>query len=219
MGHHLRHEHNWLNNSTGAAFTWVNQELQAVFDSTGSNKAIAVNGTVIAHGLTISTSGYSFSSGTATGSSLTVTAGGITTTDNVSFSTPVYIGGPQPWNVASGKTLTVSGPLHTIVSDLTFSGAGNTVISGVIDGGGLLNSNGAKPGGLIQAGTGAVTLSGTTNFSGNITAQSGAGILYICRPVEAPPPSTAVGPAAARSASTAPARSRSAAAPQTSPAR
>ena len=51
---------NWSNNSTGTAFTWVNQELQAVFDSTGSNKAITVSGTVIAHGLTISTSGYSF---------------------------------------------------------------------------------------------------------------------------------------------------------------
>ena len=59
---------NWSNNATGTAFTWVNQELQAVFDSTASHKAITVNGKVIAHGLTISTSGYSFSRGTATGS-------------------------------------------------------------------------------------------------------------------------------------------------------
>ena len=114
---------------------------------------------------------------------MTITAGGITTTDNVSFTTPVFIGGPQSWNVATGKTLTVSGPLHTIISDLTFSGAGNTTISGPIDGGGVINvSGGAKPGGLIQAGTGNVTLSGTTNFSGNITAQSGAGTLYISPP-------------------------------------
>ena len=27
---------NWSNNSTGQAFTWVNQELQAVFDNTGA---------------------------------------------------------------------------------------------------------------------------------------------------------------------------------------
>ena len=76
--------------------------------------------------------------------------------------------------MAAGKTLSISGPLHTIISDLTFSGAGNTTISGAIDGGGVLNTvGGATPGGLIQAGTGVVTLSGTTNFSGNITVQTG----------------------------------------------
>ena len=71
------------------------------------------------------------------------------------ISSAVYVGAPQSWNVASGKTLTVSGALHTIISDLTFTGAGNTTISGAIDGGGVLNTvGGAKPGGLIQAGTG-----------------------------------------------------------------
>ena len=69
---------NWSNNSTGTAFTWLNQELQAVFDSSGSHKAITVSGPAIAHGLTISAPGYSFSSGTATDSALTITAGGIT---------------------------------------------------------------------------------------------------------------------------------------------
>ena len=153
--------------------------MQAVFTSTGSNKAITVSGTVIAHGLTINSgaTGYSFSGG-----SLTVTAGGIQANESVSFGSNVYIGGPQSWNVASGKTLTVTGPLHTLVSDLTFSGAGTTTISGAIDGGGLLNSQGAAPGGLIQAGSGPVYLTGTTNFSGNITAQSGAGTLYIAPP-------------------------------------
>ena len=172
---------NWPNNSSGGTFTWVNQELQAVFDSTGSNKAITISGPVIAHGLTISTSGYSFAaSGTA--SSLTVTAGGITSTNSVTFSTPIYIGGPQSWSIASGNSMTVSGALHTVISDLTFSGAGTTTISGAIDGGGVLNSLGAAPGGLIQAGSGPVYLTGTTNYSGNITAQSGAGTLYIAPP-------------------------------------
>ena len=152
--------------------------MQAVFDSTGSNKAITVNGPVIAHGLTISASGYSFAaSGTA--SYLTVTAGGITSTNSVTFSTPIYIGGPQSWNIASGNAMTVSGALHTIISDLTFSGAGTTTISGAIDGGGILNANGAAPGGLIQAGTGPVYLTSATGFAGNITAQAGAGTLYI----------------------------------------
>ena len=168
---------NWSNNSTGGTFTWVNQELQAVFDSTGSHKAITVSGTVIAHGLTISSggTGYSF-----TGGSLTVTAGGIQAGESVSFSSNVYIGGPQAWNVASGKTLTVTGPLHTIISDLTFSGAGNTTITSQIDGGGVLNVyGGAAPGGLIQAGAGTVTLNNTQNFAGDITANSGAGPLNI----------------------------------------
>jgi autotransporter-associated beta strand protein len=173
---------NWSNNSTGQAFTWLNQELQAVFDGTGNNKAITVSGKVNAHGLTISTSGYSFAPADSN-SALTITSGGVTSTDNVNFTTPVFIGGPQSWNVAAGKTLTVSGALHTIISDLTFSGAGNTTISGPIDGGGVINTlGGAKPGGLIQTGTGAVTLSGTTNFSGNITTQAGSGTLYISPP-------------------------------------
>ena len=77
--------------------------------------------------------------------------------------------------------MTVSGAVHTVVSDLTFSGAGTTTISGPIDGGGVLNSYGAAPGGLIQAGSGPVYLTGTTNFSGNITA-SGTGVLYIAPP-------------------------------------
>ena len=84
--------------------------------------------------------------------------------------------------MASGKSLTVTGSLHTIVSDLTFSGAGTTTISGAIDGGGVLNSQGAQPGGLIQASIGPVYLTGTTNFSGNITAQAGGGTLCIAPP-------------------------------------
>jgi autotransporter-associated beta strand protein len=170
---------NWNNNSTHTAFTWVNQELQAVFDNTGSNRAITVGGTVIAHGLTISSGGTGY---TFTGGSLTVTAGGIQANESVSFGSHMYIGGPQSWNVASGKTLTVTGPLHTIISDLTFTGAGTTTISGAIDGGGVLNSQGAKPGGLIQAGSGPVYLTGATTFSGDITVQSGAGTLYIAPP-------------------------------------
>ena len=142
-----------------------------------ANRAITLGGTVIAHGLTFTAggTGYSFSSG-----SLTVTAGGIQANENVTFNSVMYIGGPQSWTVASGKTLTVNGALHTIISDLTFDGAGNTVITGTIDGGGVMNTaGGAAPGGLIQAGSGTVTLSGTPNFAGNITVNSGAGPLNI----------------------------------------
>ena len=161
------YKHNWSNG--GADFTWVNQEVQANFPSTATRKAITISGTAIAHGLNISTTGYTFSGG-----SLTVTNGGIVTTNNLTISSNVYIGAPQSWNVAAGQTLSITGPLHTIISDLTFSGAGTTTISNTIDGGGVLNTvGGAKMGGLIQAGTGMVTLSGITQFSGDITANSG----------------------------------------------
>jgi fibronectin-binding autotransporter adhesin len=173
---------NWSNNLTGQSFTWVNQELQAVFDSTGANKAITVSGKVIAHGLTVSAAGYSFAPADGN-SSLTITAGGITTSEDVTFGAPVFIGGPQSWNAAAGKTLTVSGALHTVISDLTFSGAGNTNITGSIDGGGAINTyGGAKPGGLIQSGTGVVTISGATGFHGDITSQTGSGGLNFSPP-------------------------------------
>ena len=168
-----------MNNGVGTN-QWLNQEQQAVFDNTGSNRAITVNGTVIAHGLTFNSgaTGYSFSGG-----SLTITAGGIQANESVTFNSDVYIGGPQSWNVAAGKSLTVTGPLHTIISNLTFSGAGTTAISGGIDGGGVINlQGGAKPGGLIQAGTGAVTITNVSSFAGDITAQAGAGTLYIVAP-------------------------------------
>ena len=130
---------NWSNNSTHTSFTWVNQELQAVFDNTATRKAITASGAVIAHGLTISTSGYSFAPGDSS-SYLTITRAASRPAIASAFTTPVFIGGPQSWTVASGKTLTVSGALHTIISDLTFNGAGTTTISGPIDGGGVLNS-------------------------------------------------------------------------------
>ncbi|MGA7702179.1 MAG: C1 family peptidase, partial [Thermoguttaceae bacterium] len=168
---------NWMNNSTGSTFTWVNQELQAIFDNTGNNRAITINGTIIAHGLTFNAGGTGYSFG---GGSLTVTSGGIQANENVTFNSQVYIGGPQSWTVANGKTLTVNGALHTIISDLTFNGPGNTVIAGTIDGGGVMNTvGGAAPGGLIQAGAGNVTLSGACNFAGNITVNFGVGPLNL----------------------------------------
>jgi autotransporter-associated beta strand protein len=170
---------NWQNNSTGTAFQWLNQELQANFDSTGTNKAITVKGTVIAHGLTVSTTGYSFAPYDSS-SALTITGGGITTSNSITLSTPVFIGGPQTWNVASGQTITVSGALHTVISDLTISGAGNVTISSLINGGGAINADGpgtthgtAKPGGIIKSNTGTLTLTGASNFGGDVTVNTG----------------------------------------------
>lgn len=166
---------NWTNDANGNAYAWENKETAATFG--GSGAPVTINGSVIAHSLTINAGsvGYSFSGG-----SLTVTAGGITANEDVAFSSPLFIGGPQAWNVAAGKNLTVTGLLHTVISDLTFNGAGNTTIAGAIDGGGVANLYaGAKPGGLIQAGAGTLTFTGASNFGGDITVQTGSGGLTI----------------------------------------
>ncbi|MBN2223529.1 MAG: hypothetical protein JW765_02520, partial [Deltaproteobacteria bacterium] len=71
---------NW--SKDGANYRWVNQETQAIFDSTAdeSRRSITINGTAIAHGLTFSAAGYSISSG-----ALTVTGGGITADESVTI--------------------------------------------------------------------------------------------------------------------------------------
>ena len=80
--------------------------------------------------------------------------------------------------MATGKTLTVTGPLHTIVSDLTFTGAGTTTISGPIDGGGVINISAARSRRIDSSRHGPVNLTGTTNYTGDITVQSARNALY-----------------------------------------
>jgi autotransporter-associated beta strand protein len=163
---------NWSGN-----FQWVNHEVQAVFGATGANKAITVKGPVIAHGLTVSASGYSFSPYDSN-SSLTITSGGITTTDSLTFNTDVYIGGPQTWNVPSGKSITVES-LHTVISNLTLTGAGDVSIRS-INGGGVMNSDGpatghgnTKAGGIIKNNTGSLNMSFSSTYDGDITVNAG----------------------------------------------
>ena len=157
---------NWAIN--GTAFTWVNQEVGAIFDNTGANRAITINGTAIAHALTISGTGYSLSGG-----SLTVTAGGITANNSFTINAPVTVGAPQTWTVAAGQTLTINGNVHTIISTLTVDGAGNTYVGGVIDGGGAINSTGAAAGNLVKNGAGTLSICGPSNYNSAITINAG----------------------------------------------
>jgi autotransporter-associated beta strand protein len=155
---------------------WVNQETAATFDSSSNNRTISIINTVIAHQLTFGTlssgSNYTFNNGGS--GALTVTAGGIQAHSSATINVPVTIGAPQTWTTDSGMTLNVTAALHTIISDLTISGAGSTIIGGPIDGGGVLNTvGGAAPGNLIKSGTGTLTLSGASNYSGNITVSAG----------------------------------------------
>ena len=157
---------NWA--ISGTAFTWVNQEVAATFDNTGSNRAITINGTAIAHALTVSGTGYSFSGG-----SLTVTAGGITANNSFAINAPVTVGAPQTWLTAAGQTLTINGDVHTVISTLTVNGAGNTYISGMIDGGGAINSEGDPAGNLVKNGAGTLSICGPSNYQSAITINAG----------------------------------------------
>jgi hypothetical protein len=58
--------------------------------------------------------GYVFNG--VSGGALTVTGGGITAHESVTINAPVTVGAPQTWNVDSGKSLTIGGDLHTIIS-------------------------------------------------------------------------------------------------------
>jgi autotransporter-associated beta strand protein len=172
---------NWQNYQTGSPFQWVNHEIKAIFDSSGANRSITVNGKVIVHGMDITSTGYSIAANA--NSSLTVTSGGIAVNENALISSPLYIGGPQTWLITTGKTFTINGPLHTVISNTTIEGSGNVVISGAIDGGGYINSiadggsqstaTGEKPGGIIKNSTGTLTLSGASNFAGDIAVNNG----------------------------------------------
>ena len=128
---------NWQNNGSGLAFTWVNQEVGATFDNTATQRTIRISGTAIAHSLTFTGTGYSINGG-----ALTVTAGGITANQSVTINSPLTVGAPQAWTVAPGKNLT-AWSIHTVISDLTLNGAGSTIITGSVDGGGAANLEGA----------------------------------------------------------------------------
>jgi autotransporter-associated beta strand protein len=159
---------NWsITNSTYTAYTsWQNEEIQAQFYAAGST--LTLSGAVIAHGLNITGSGYVFNGG-----SLTVTGGGISTTQNVTFNAPISIGAPQTWTIGSGNTMTVSGALHTIVSDLTLANNGTLYLGGGIDGGGILNAGGAAPGSILHTGSGTTYITGASNTATNLTVSAG----------------------------------------------
>jgi fibronectin-binding autotransporter adhesin len=156
-------------NWNSSAYAWENKETNATFGGTGG--AVTISGPAIAHTVTVNSgsTGYSF-----TGGSLTVTAGGIAANETFTINTPVTVGAPQSWTVASGKTLTVNNAVHTVISNLTINGSGNTTIAGPIDGGGVINLyGGAAPGNITKSGTGALTLSGASNYTGNIAVSAG----------------------------------------------
>ena len=164
--------------NTLATYAWENKETAATFNTVGGS--MSINGTVIAHGITISSgaTGYVFNG--VNNGALTVTAGGITAHESVAFNVPVWIGAPQTWTIDSGKSLSI-GDLHTIVSNLTVNAAGNFYTSGAIDGGGVLNANGAAPGSITFTGAGNFYATGSSTVPVNLVDNSSGG-LYLDTP-------------------------------------
>ncbi|MCY2991112.1 MAG: autotransporter-associated beta strand repeat-containing protein [Planctomycetota bacterium] len=144
---------------TGGNHQWLE------FPSTASQKSNVNNfasGTAFA-GLLFSGSGYS-----VTGNAINLDAKGLqmsagSGTDSVSL--PVAMTAASAWLVASGATLTSSGPIDTTSSGylLTTNSLGTLNLSGVISG----------SGGLTNVGTGTVTLSGNNTYTGLTMLEAG----------------------------------------------
>ena len=66
--------------------------------------------------------------------------------------------------------MTVGG-LHTLISNLTINAAGNVYVNGVIDGGGVLNANGAAPGSITFPARGVSTPAAAARFRSALDQQ------------------------------------------------
>jgi autotransporter-associated beta strand protein len=159
-------------NNSLSSYAWNNSEAAATFNAS-SQTNVTISGPVVAHGVTISSgaTGYVFNG--ANSGAMTVTSSGITAHESVTFNVPVSIGAPQTWTTDSGKTLTIGGDMHTIVSAVTITGSGDTTITGNIDGGGVLNSMGVAPGVITKSGTGTLRLTGAATYSVPLTFSGG----------------------------------------------
>ncbi|MDF3059434.1 MAG: transporter, partial [Rariglobus sp.] len=104
---------------------------------------------------------------TISGANLSLGAAGITQFANSGTSTitsALTLGAAQTWTNHAASSLTASGAVNNGGHLLTVTGAGNTMISGVVTG----------AGGLIKDGAGTLTLTnGDSGFSGGLTVRSG----------------------------------------------
>ena len=138
---------NFSDLATNAGATFSNA---ASADVTFGNDAGASGGTIVLAG-DVRTGGklifgpinpaatYTISAGAGgagAGGHVLTTAGGITANSSAMIAAPVALEAPQAWQVASGRTLSVSGNISGAVA-LTKSGAGTLALGGMNDIGGL----------------------------------------------------------------------------------
>ena len=182
---HRRHGHRHVERRIGhlvkrrapignsGAYAWQNKETAATFSGTGGT--VTISGTVIAHGMTINSAGYSF-----TGGSLTVTAGGITANESVT----IQLGRlhRRPAILERGRRKDPDGQRPAAHDHQRF----DLQRRGQHDRLGqhrrrrrAQRFGGAKPGGLIQSGTGAVTLEQYAGFRRQHHGECGRGALNI----------------------------------------
>jgi fibronectin-binding autotransporter adhesin len=116
---------------------------------------------------------------TLSGSGQINTSGGITSTATqpVTINLPVSVVANQTWTNNGTGLLTAAGPIDTSGGGigsftLTVGGTGNTLLSGVISGGG----------GLTGSGPGTLTLINANSYTGNTTASGGTLTLDFTQP-------------------------------------
>lgn len=128
--------------------TWGGVNVSASMDLSGAN-AIANIGTLAA-------------TNTFTGSNNIELSGTLTNTSN---------SGTIKNNISSGETLTLSGTLNLSNNansrTVTFSGSGNTLVSGIIQNGGGSTSN------ITKSNGGTLTLTNTNTYTGTTTINAG----------------------------------------------
>ena len=113
---------------------------------------------VAAQGIVVEGAGYAFTDGT-----ISVGGSGITANEDVDISSAIALTSDQVWQVATNKTLTVSGGIANNGNRLVIDGEGSVVNGGNINGGGVMTKNG----------DGKITMSARCSYSGGTVVNDG----------------------------------------------
>lgn len=157
-------DNNWSSNpnwNTVAAPGWAGDSV-AFGGGTRLTPLMETNYSVM--GLTFNSGASSFTLGASASRFLTLTGSGITnnSTASQSVNIPLSLGAAQTLNAAAGS-LTFSQNITNNGNLLTVSGNSNTTVSAAITG----------SAGLVKAGTGTLTLLGTSSYTGTTTVNAG----------------------------------------------
>jgi len=98
-----------------------------------------------------------------TGGALALDRDGIEANESAAIATSVTLTDAQAWIAASGKTLSVSGPVNSNGQTLTAAGEGTTALSGAISGSGS----------VLKQGTGTALLDAYHSYTGGTTVDEG----------------------------------------------